>query len=89
MKVLVLGAGRMGYGAVFDLIKNSPDVETVTVADMDASKAKAVANAVGDMKREQIADRSVFKENLRIHLKRFVQKELSGRPVIVTTVVEV
>jgi len=35
MKVLVLGAGRMGYGAVFDLIKNSPDVETVAVADMD------------------------------------------------------
>jgi lysine 6-dehydrogenase len=46
MKVLVLGAGRMGYGAVFDLIKNSPDVEAVTVADMDGAKAKAVADAV-------------------------------------------
>lgn len=46
MKVLVLGAGRMGYGAVYDLIKNSADVENVTVADMDATKAKAVADAV-------------------------------------------
>jgi lysine 6-dehydrogenase len=46
MNVLVLGAGRMGYGAVFDLINNSPDVESVTVADMDGAKAKAVADAV-------------------------------------------
>jgi lysine 6-dehydrogenase len=50
MKVLVLGAGRMGYGAVFDLVKNSPDVEAVTVADMDLAKAKAVADAVDPAK---------------------------------------
>ncbi|MBK8465362.1 MAG: saccharopine dehydrogenase NADP-binding domain-containing protein [Chloracidobacterium sp.] len=47
MKILVLGAGRMGHGAVFDLIHNSPDVETVTVADFDLKKAEAVAAAVG------------------------------------------
>ncbi len=47
MKVLVLGAGRMGHGAVFDLIHNSPDVESVTVADFDQEKAEAVAKAVG------------------------------------------
>ena len=47
MKILVLGAGRMGHGAVFDLIRNSPDVEGVTVADFDLKKAKAVAEAVG------------------------------------------
>ena len=41
------------------------------------------------MKREHIADRTVFKENLRIHLKRFVQKEIGTKPVIVTTIVEV
>ena len=50
MKILVLGAGRMGYGAVFDLIKNSPDIESVTVADMDLAKAKAVADAVDPMR---------------------------------------
>jgi lysine 6-dehydrogenase len=47
MKILVLGAGRMGHGAVFDLIHNSPDVTGVTVADFDLSKAEAVAEVVG------------------------------------------
>ncbi len=37
----------MGHGAVFDLINNSPDVEEVTVADFDRSKAEAVADSVG------------------------------------------
>src|SRR6476661_3279891 len=46
MKILVLGAGRMGHGAVFDLINNSPGVERVTVADFDFAKAEAVATAV-------------------------------------------
>ena len=47
MKILVLGAGRMGHGAVFDLVHNSPDVTAVTVADFDLAKAEAVATAVG------------------------------------------
>lgn len=54
-----------------------------------AEARRAISTAVGEMKREQIADRAVFRENLRIHLKRFVQKELGTKPVIVTTVVEV
>ena len=40
-----------------------------------AEARRAISDAVSEMKREQIADRAVFKENLRIHLKRFVQKE--------------
>ena len=47
MKILILGAGRMGHGAVFDLIHNSPSVESVTVADFDLAKAEAVAASVG------------------------------------------
>ncbi|MGD9631508.1 MAG: saccharopine dehydrogenase family protein [Pyrinomonadaceae bacterium] len=47
MKILVLGAGRMGHGAAFDLIHNSPEIESVTVADLDLEKAEAVARAVG------------------------------------------
>jgi lysine 6-dehydrogenase len=47
MKILVLGAGRMGYGAAFDLVHNSPDVESVTVADFDLKKAEDVAAKVG------------------------------------------
>lgn len=47
MKILVLGAGRMGHGAAFDLIHNSPGVESVTIADFDLKKAEAVAEQVG------------------------------------------
>ncbi|PYS89213.1 MAG: saccharopine dehydrogenase [Acidobacteria bacterium] len=47
MKILVLGAGRMGYGAAFDLVHNSPDVERITVADFDLKKAEDVASRVG------------------------------------------
>jgi lysine 6-dehydrogenase len=50
MKILVLGAGRMGHGAVYDLVHNSPDVEHVTVADLHPGKAEAVASAVGTSK---------------------------------------
>lgn len=47
MKILVLGAGRMGHGAAYDLIHNSPNVEAVTVADFDLKKAEAVAEQIG------------------------------------------
>jgi saccharopine dehydrogenase-like NADP-dependent oxidoreductase len=43
MKILVLGAGRMGHGAAFDLIYNSPTVEAVTIADYDVTKAERIA----------------------------------------------
>ena len=56
MKILVLGAGRMGHGAAFDLIHNSPDVREVMVADFDRHKAEAVAATVGT---DRIAARQV------------------------------
>jgi lysine 6-dehydrogenase len=40
--MLVLGAGRMGLGAVHDLVSQS-DVTAVTVADFDAAKAEQIA----------------------------------------------
>lgn len=46
MKILVLGAGRMGHGAVYDLVHNSADVYLVTVADFELEKAEAVAASV-------------------------------------------
>ena len=42
MRMLVLGAGRMGLGAVHDLVSQS-DVDGVTVADFDLSKAEQIA----------------------------------------------
>jgi len=49
VKILVLGAGRMGYGAVYDLVRQD-DVERVTVADAIAGRAHKVASAVGNGK---------------------------------------
>ncbi|HEX8180121.1 MAG TPA: saccharopine dehydrogenase C-terminal domain-containing protein [Pyrinomonadaceae bacterium] len=55
MKILVLGAGRMGLGAAYDLAHNSPDVRSVTVADIDAERARAVAATVGTDKLTPVA----------------------------------
>jgi lysine 6-dehydrogenase len=45
MRILVLGAGRMGFGAVHDLAKQ-PDVDEVTVADVAVDRANHVATVV-------------------------------------------
>ncbi|HEX8408219.1 MAG TPA: saccharopine dehydrogenase C-terminal domain-containing protein [Thermoanaerobaculia bacterium] len=50
MRMLVLGAGRMGLGAVHDLVSQS-DVTGVTVADYDLSKAEAIAQRYPDKVR--------------------------------------
>ncbi|MEQ1762491.1 MAG: saccharopine dehydrogenase C-terminal domain-containing protein [Pyrinomonadaceae bacterium] len=47
MKILVLGAGRMGYGAAYDLIHNSPDVTSVTIADFHPELAATAAAKIG------------------------------------------
>ena len=41
------------------------------------------------MKPQEISDKNWLQENIRIHLKRFLQKETGTKPVIVTTIVEV
>src|SRR5687768_1725904 len=46
MKMLVLGAGRMGLGAAHDLAAQA-DVTEVTVADVDLAKAQEIAARVG------------------------------------------
>ena len=47
MKMLVLGAGRMGLGAVHDLLAQS-DVTSVTVADAYLAKAQDIAARYGE-----------------------------------------
>ncbi len=54
MNYLVLGAGRMGLGAVYDLAHNATDVDSITVADSDLAKAEHVAATVGSPKVEPI-----------------------------------
>jgi ribonuclease J len=96
---------KLAYGGMISLVVTvdkqqhtlvgQPQVTLNGVAGLDpingfaADARQAVANAVADMKREHIADRAVFKESLRLQLKRFVQKELSSKPVIITTIVEI
>jgi lysine 6-dehydrogenase len=53
MKILVLGAGRMGHGAVYDLVRQ-PDVERVTIADAVAERAHRVAAAAGNGKARPV-----------------------------------
>lgn len=71
MKILVLGAGRMGHGAVYDLAHNSPEVSLVTVADADAAKAETVAETVGSKKvsavKLDVSDREKTRELMRGH----------------------
>ncbi len=50
MKILVLGAGRMGFGAVYDLTHNSPEVEVITIADADFDKAERLAQTINSPK---------------------------------------
>src|SRR5260370_13825337 len=45
MNLLGLGAGRMGLGDVHDLARQ-PDVDRVTVADVNAERANLVASRV-------------------------------------------
>ncbi len=53
------------------------------------SARQAIHEAVEAMTVAQIADVNVLQETLRVHLKRFLQKETGTKPVIVTTIVEV
>jgi lysine 6-dehydrogenase len=71
MNILVLGAGRMGLGAAFDLAHNSPEVEAVTVADVDEGRARAVAESVKDGRvhsaRVDVTDHARTVELMRGH----------------------
>lgn len=96
---------KLAYGGAISLVvtidktthqlAGEPQITFQGVAGIDPSNGfaadarSAIRVAIGDMKREHIVDRNFFKENLRILLKRFVQKEIGTKPVIVTTIVEV
>ncbi|HEX8921745.1 MAG TPA: saccharopine dehydrogenase C-terminal domain-containing protein [Pyrinomonadaceae bacterium] len=61
MKILVLGSGRMGLGVAFDLAQ-SPDVEVLTVADIDMERARAVAET---LKSDKVKPASIDVANHR------------------------
>lgn len=95
---------KLAYGGAVSLVvsidkasgelASEPQIEFQGVAGFDASNGfaadarAAMSEAVAAMKREHIADRTILKEALRLALKRYIQKELGTKPVIVTTIVE-
>lgn len=96
---------KLAYGGAISLVVTidkktkaifgEPDITFQGVAGIDPAngiirKAKdAVSEAVAAISKAEIADVNLFKENLRVHLKRFLQKATGTKPVIVTTIVEI
>lgn len=96
---------KLAYGGAISLVvtldKNTkelvetPQITYQGVAGIDFTNGmiegarQAITDAIHTMKREEINDKPWFKENLRIHLKRFIQKVTGTKPVIIPTVVEV
>ena len=96
---------KLAYGGAISLvvtmskatgrISGEPQITFQGVAGMDplngfaGDARESIVDAVTAMKKEHVADRTMLKENLRVHLKRFIQKEIGTKPVIVTTIVEV
>lgn len=76
-------------------IVGEPQITFQGVAGIDPANGivqaarKSVMNAITSMKKDEFNDKPLFKETLRIALKRFIQKEAGGKPVIIPTVVEV
>ena len=96
---------KLAYGGAVSLvvmmskatgaIAGEPQISFQGVAGIDPTNGfagdarEAISAAILQMKKEQVADRNFLKETLRIALKRFVQKKIGTKPVIVTTIVEV
>lgn len=96
---------KLAYGGAISLVvpidkktnqlSGEPQITFQGVAGIDLTNGfglearKTVSEAVAAMKPQEIADKNWLQENLRVHLKRFLQKETGTKPVIVTTIVEV
>jgi ribonuclease J len=96
---------KLAYGGAVNLVvmvdkttkelRGEPQISFQGVAGIDptngfSTEAKqSVSAAIGAMSKQEISNKPLFQENLRVHLKRFLQKEIGTKPVIVTTIVEV
>ena len=82
MKFLVIGAGMMGSAAAYD-IAQSPEVESVTLADTDGKRAKEAAarvNKLAKSKKVQPAKVDATKESAVVKLMRGHVAALSAVP---------
>ncbi|CAN5840587.1 ribonuclease J [soil metagenome] len=95
---------KLAYGGAVSLVvtidketkelADTPQITFQGVAGIDPKNGlsgnakQAITDAIGAMSKQEIGDKNWFGENLRIHLKRFLQNEIGIKPLIVTTIVE-
>lgn len=96
---------KLAYSGVISLVvaidketkelKQEPQINVQGVAGIDPLNGllqearQSITDAIAEMDKDEFNDKSWLKENLRVHLKRFIQKETGTKPVIVPTVVEI
>lgn len=96
---------KLAYGGLISLVVaidkdskqliNEPQITVQGVAGVDPfngilqNARQAISDVISEMKKEEFGNKEWIKENLRIHLKRFIQKETGTKPVIVPTVLEI
>jgi ribonuclease J len=96
---------KLAYGGMISLVvaidkttkelKSEPQLTLQGVAGVDYTNGmletarNSIAEAIQQLPKDSFHDRASLKENLRIQLKRFFQKETGAKPVIVPTIVEV
>jgi ribonuclease J len=96
---------KLAYGGAISLVvtvdketkemAGEPQISFQGVAGVDLTNGvssdarKSVTDAILLMTKQEMLNKPLFLENLRVHLKRFIQKEIGAKPVIVTTIVEV
>jgi ribonuclease J len=96
---------KLAYGGAISLVVTidresrevveSPQITFQGVAGVDFTNGmveearQSIMESIKAMSKKDLHDRGSFKENLRILLKRFIQKETGTKPVIIPTIVEV
>ncbi len=96
---------KLAYGGAISVVitldKNSkkllekPQITFSGVAGIDLTNGmiedarQSIKSTIEAMSKDEFQDKVWFKENLRIHLKRFIQKVTGTKPVIIPTIVEV
>ncbi len=96
---------KLAYGGIISLVvtldkntqalRSEPRIEIQGVAGIDPlngtlkSARESISDAINAMRRRDLNDKVWMAEHLRVHLKRFIQKETGTKPLIVPTIVEV
>ena len=76
-------------------LASEPVISIQGVAGIDplngtlANARNSISNAIDGMSLQELSDKTWLTENLRVHLKRFIQKETGTKPMIVPTILEV